>query len=67
VGSAKRGKHVLVREHIICKDISKGKEATPIVAVNEVGIQCATKCTSGCTMQQCCCCTCSCCNIAVRN
>jgi hypothetical protein len=37
VGTAKRGKHVLVREHIICKDVSKGKEATPIVAVNDVG------------------------------
>jgi hypothetical protein len=37
VGTAKRGKHVLVREHIICKDVSKGREATPIVAVNDVG------------------------------
>ncbi|WIA11404.1 hypothetical protein OEZ85_011522 [Tetradesmus obliquus] len=37
VGTAKRaGDHVQNREHLICTDVSKGREATPIVAVNEV-------------------------------
>jgi hypothetical protein len=50
VGTAKRGKHVLVREHIICKDVSKGKEPTPIVAVNEV--RCHAVCFIICTAMQ---------------
>ena len=36
VGTAKLKMDVLCRKGIVCKDISKGKEATPVVAVNEV-------------------------------
>jgi hypothetical protein len=50
VGTAKRGKHVQVREHIICKDVSKGREATPIVAVNDVRAVTVVACAVMCRM-----------------
>lgn len=37
VGTAKRGVDVRLREHVVCKDLSKGKERLPVVVVNEVG------------------------------
>lgn len=37
VGTAKKGRSELVRENLICRDISKGKENLPVVVHNEVG------------------------------
>lgn len=36
VGTAKKGRSELVRENLICRDISKGKENLPVVVHNEV-------------------------------
>ena len=45
VGTAKRAdEHVENRKHLICTDVSKGREATPSVAVNEVGRCCSCSC-----------------------